>query len=103
MHGPCRATGERDRARTVVLRAAVRLRRSGVSEVAADVAGVELDRVQTGVHVEPGRIDAGRRGVRVGRAVRCRHHCRAQNAGRSGHEGERVLVGVHRSGAAAEL
>src|SRR5947209_8525353 len=53
LHGAGGAAGERDRARTIVLRAAIRLRVSGRRDVATDVAGGESDCVQSVIHVEP--------------------------------------------------
>src|ERR1700730_11793065 len=48
-----RAARKSHRARPVILRTAVGLRRRRRSEVCADVAGVELDCVKSVIHVEP--------------------------------------------------
>src|SRR5206468_2948549 len=57
LHRSGGTSAERGGARAVVLRAAAGLRTRRRVEVPADVARIELDRVQAGVHVEPGGID----------------------------------------------
>src|SRR5262249_49568113 len=60
------ATHKSNRHRTVVLCAAIGLRRTRRSKVAADISGVELNRVHTGICVKPGRsrcVECGNAGV----------------------------------------
>ena len=86
----------------VVLRAAVRLGRSRGREIRADIAGIEFDRVQTGVHVEPRRIDADAGRVRHWLSHKRRRHCPASKMlGGTRHERERMLIDVHHFGVAA--
>src|SRR5436190_24318656 len=69
LHRFCWGAGKGNRARAVVLGAAVRLWRCGVGKVSADITRVKLDCVQTGVHVKPGWIGGGIRYVGVCGAV----------------------------------
>ena len=96
LHGAGWATRKSNRHGTVVLRAAVSLRRTGGGEVAADVAGVELDRIQTGVRVEPGRPGGVQRGdAGVDGPVNAAIVAHEQDVGRVRQESERVLVHVN--------
>src|ERR1700730_4390876 len=53
LHWAGRAARKSHQARTVVLRATIRHRRRGSGKIGADVAGVELDCVKSGIHIEP--------------------------------------------------
>ena len=101
MHGTARGTGKRDRAGTVVLRAATCLRRRGVGEVAADISGIKLNRVNTRVHVKPGWIRGLIHNIGISRSVDTAIVPDDQYAGRARQERECVLVNVHRPCAAA--
>src|SRR5207253_11012733 len=93
LHGAGSASGEAGHARAVVLRATRGRRARRRREVAADVARVELDRVEPVVHVEEVARAACGAGVssREGAAVAADE----EDVGRAVDEGERVLVDVH--------
>ena len=81
LHRSGGTAGKGDRHGAVILGTAIGLWTRGISEVAADVAGVELNRVQAGVHVEPGRIDRKAGDIGVGSAVDAAVITRQQDAG----------------------
>ena len=94
---PGRAARELDRTWTVVLSAADCGRVRIISKIAADVACVELDRVNAGVHVEPGV--SGSVPTRPYWRWCCREDAAVaalrSNTGRAGHECQRVLINMH--------
>src|SRR5206468_6764371 len=77
--------------------------RSSISEVATDVAGVELDRVNIRVHIKPRRVRCLVYDVRVRGSMEAAIVPDCQNARRSGHESESVLVHVDRMWAHAGI
>ena len=77
------------------------MRRSSISKVTADVAGVELDCVDACIHVKPGRISCLRCNIGVYSSVDAAIIPNCQNAGRTWQKRERMLVHVHRATIAA--
>src|SRR5206468_1301995 len=77
--------------------------RSSISEVATDVAGVELDRVNIRVHIKPRRVRCLVYDVRVRGSTDAAIVPDCQNARRSGHESKSVLVHVDRMWAPAGI
>ena len=90
-----------DGTRTVVLRATDRDRVRIIGKVAADIASVKLDRVDAGIHVDPGIPDATNDGrVSIGATEDAAIATLEEEARRSGHIGERVLIDVDNVAAA---
>ena len=97
--GPVGRSGKHNGARPVVLCSANRVRSRVGGKIAADVARVELDRVQSGVHIDPARPKR-RLGGSVG--IRGNEHAAIaafqKQAGGAGHECKCVMVNVHHMG-----
>src|SRR5438477_2774313 len=91
LHRTSRATGKCDRTRAVVLRTAVGLRVWRSREIAADVAGIKFDRIQTRVHVEPSRARIESSRCPVDAAIVAGKQC----SRRAGYERERVVIHMH--------